>query len=252
MQPLDSLAHELKAPRRLSEQLTTALAGEIVSGRLAAGDQFPSTESIVNQFGVSRTVARETVQALAMLGLVHVQHGKRTEVLPENEWDILSSTVQEALRSEGKAAPLLRDLYEFRLLIEPHAAALMAEHGSDDDVRRLGELATEMERIADTEASPGAVLVADRAFHDLVARASENRVVLAVSRDIREIIGTLWGLSHLDPDDARIVARQHRTIADAVGRRDPNGAAETMRDHLTWAAQADLHGVGETASPPRV
>lgn len=252
MQALDSVAHELKAPRRLSEQLTTALAGEIVSGRLAAGEQFPSTESIVSQFGVSRTVARETVQALAMLGLVHVQHGKRTEVLPENEWDILSSTVQEALRSEGRAAPLLRDLYEFRLLIEPHAAALMAEHGSDDDVHRLGDLATEMERIVDADASPGAVLVADREFHDLVARASENRVVLAVSRDIREIIGTLWGLSHLGPDDARTVARQHRKIADAVARRDAKGAAETMRDHLTWAAQADLHGVAESASPPRV
>ena len=75
-------------------------------------------------YGVSRTVARETVQALAMLGMVNVQHGKRTEVCPPEEWDILSAIVQEALRREGKAEPLLRDLYEFRLLIEPQAAAL--------------------------------------------------------------------------------------------------------------------------------
>ena len=46
--------------------------------------------------------------------------------------------MQEALRREGTAAPLLRDLYEFRLLIEPHAAAWMAENGRDDE---LGELA---------------------------------------------------------------------------------------------------------------
>jgi DNA-binding FadR family transcriptional regulator len=249
---LESVAHDLKEPRRLSDQLTTVLAGEIVSGRLPAGSHFPSTEAIVNRFGVSRTVARETVQALAMLGLVRVQHGKRTEVLPEGEWDILSSTVQEALRNEGRAAALLRDLYEFRLLIEPRAAALMAEHGSDDDVRRLAELAAEMELIAEEEVTPRAVLVADRAFHDLVARASENRVVHAVSRDIREIIGTLWGLSDLGAREALTVARQHRDIADAVARRDPDAAAETMRAHLAWAAQADLHGVGETSPPPRV
>ena len=64
-----------------------------------------------------------------MLGIVNVQHGKRTEVCPPEDWDILSSIVQEALRREGKAEPLLHDLYEFRLLIEPQAAAWMAEHG---------------------------------------------------------------------------------------------------------------------------
>ena len=80
-------------------------------------------------------MARETVQALAMLGMVNIQHGKRTEVCPPEEWDILSATVQEAMRREGKAEPLLRDLYEFRLLIEPQAAAWMAEHGSERGAR---------------------------------------------------------------------------------------------------------------------
>ncbi len=52
-----------------------------MSGRIGVGEAFPSSEEIVN-YGVSRTVARETVQALAMLGMVNIQHGKRTEVCP--------------------------------------------------------------------------------------------------------------------------------------------------------------------------
>ena len=82
-----------------------------------------------------------------MLGLVRVQHGKRTEVCPPEDWDILSSVVQEALRREGMAEPLLRDLYEFRLLIEPQAAAWMAEHGSAEDIARLGEIAATMDQL---------------------------------------------------------------------------------------------------------
>lgn len=249
---LDSVADALKEPRRLSHQLTTLLAAEIVSERLEPGEKFPSTDAIVNRFGVSRTVARETVQALAMLGLVRIQHGKRTEVLPPEEWDILSSTVQEAMRAEGKAGPLLRDLYEFRLLIEPHAAALMAEHADDEERARLAALAAEMERMAKTDASASSVLAADREFHDLVARASENRVVLAVSRDIREVLSTLWVLSRLGPAESRAVAQQHRKIADAIVRHDREAAAEAMRDHLKWAAKADLHGLGEHASEPRM
>ena len=61
---------------------------------------------------------------------------------------------------------------------------------------------------------------ADRSFHDLVARASGNRVLAAVSRDIREVIGTLWGFSSLDATDAEHVAEQHRRIADAMLARD--------------------------------
>ena len=232
----------LRERQRLSDQLSTLLAAEIVSGRLDVGQAFPSADEIVNRFGVSRTVARETVQALAMLGLVRVQHGRRTEVCPSEDWDILSSVVQEALRREGMAEPLLRDLYEFRLLIEPQAAAWMAEHGSAEDIARLDEIAATMDQLVSGAPAVGDVMQADRSFHDLVARASENRVVAAVSRDIRELIGTLWGFSAVGVEQARVVAAQHRTIADAIGRRDSEAAAAAMRDHLHWAAQADLHG----------
>ena len=92
------------------------------------------------------------------------------------------------------------------------------------------------------------LMEADRSFHDLVARASGNRVIAAVSRDIREVIGTLWGFSSLDASDAEQVAEQHRRIADAMLARDGRAAAAAMRDHLVWAARADLHGLGEPAA----
>jgi DNA-binding FadR family transcriptional regulator len=240
-------ADHVVEPRRLSRQVSTLLVSEIVSERIRVGEAFPTSEEIVTRFGVSRTVARETVQALAMLGLVRVQHGKRTEVCPEEEWDILSAVVQEAMRREGKAEPLLRDLYEFRLLIEPQAAGWMADHAGDEEIRELEALVVKMEEVATVEAARADVMDADRRFHALIARASGNRVVAAVSRDIREVIDTLWGFSALDTAAAEQVAVQHRQIADAVVQGDSDAAALAMREHLLWAAQADLHGLGEPA-----
>jgi DNA-binding FadR family transcriptional regulator len=238
----------LREPQRLRQQLSTILAAEIVSGRIGVGEAFPSSEEIVSEYGVSRTVARETVQALAMLGMVNIQHGKRTEVCPPEEWDILSATVQEALRREGRAEPLLRDLYEFRMLIEPQAAAWMAEHAQHGDLAELDRLVEAMEGLVEgADVSVSQVMELDRSFHDLLARASDNRVLAAVSRDIREVIGTLWGFSSLDAADAAHVAEQHRRIAHAVLARDAPAAAATMREHLYWAAQSDLHGHGEPA-----
>ncbi len=237
----------LREPQRLSEQLSTLLAAEIVSGRIGLGEAFPSSEEIVITYGVSRTVARETVQALGMLGMVNIQHGKRTKVCPPEDWDILSATLQEALRRESKAEPLLHDLYEFRILIEPQAAAWMADRGSDGELAALGELADAMEQLVDADASVAEVMAVDRSFHNLLARASDNRVLAAVSRDIREVIGTLWGFSSLDATDTEQVAEQHRRIADAILARDERAAGDAMRDHLVWAARADLCGLGETA-----
>ncbi|MFN0154805.1 MAG: FadR/GntR family transcriptional regulator [Gaiella sp.] len=239
------MAEGLQEPQRLSSQLSGLLAAEIVSGRVGVGEPFASSEEIVSRFGVSRTVARETVQALAMLGMVNVQHGKRTEVRPAEDWDILSSVVQEALRREGLAEPLLRDLYEFRLLIEPQAAGWMAEFADQAAVAALAALADRMKQLAHDDGALQAVMEADRSFHALVARASANQVLAAVSRDIREIIATLWGFSAVDTSAAAQAAEHHQRIAEAVARRDRAAAAETMREHLLWAAQADLHGLGE-------
>ena len=122
----------------------------------------------------------------------------------------------------------------------------MAEHGSDDDLARLDEITTTIDRLAGGDAAVAELMGADRDFHDLVARASQNRIVAAVSRDIREVLGTLWGLSALGADQARIVAGQHRAIADAIGapRRRRGGRRDAR--HLQWAEGADLQGRPES------
>ena len=244
------LHDELREPR-LRERLAVRLACDIVSGRTPPGTTFPSAEEIVQEFGVSRTVARETVHTLLMLGLVDVQHGKRTEVLPCEGWNILSDVVQEAMRREDKAGPLLRDLYEFRLLVEPDAARLMAERGSDREIAELERLARTMAELAggglgreEPWRSGSPFHAADWDFHHLVARASGNSLLGAVIRDIREVLATLWEASQLGPDEVARVADQHIRIAGAIARRDATAAEEAMRDHLTWASTLDLGSMG--------
>jgi DNA-binding FadR family transcriptional regulator len=239
--PQAGFAQPLLEPRRLGQQLATLLACEIVSGRMAAGQTFPSAEEVVARYGVSRTVARETVQTLALLGLVRVQHGKRTEILPQEEWDVLSGVVQDALRREGKASEFVRDVYVFRMLVEPKAAALVAAEGSRDAVAELDRLVRIMESLAgDGDGDGDVIMAADRDFHDVIARASGNRVIAAVSRDIREVLRTLWELSRPAPEERKHMAEQHRRIVEAIAARNAEAAAAAMQEHLQWATDADI------------
>jgi DNA-binding FadR family transcriptional regulator len=222
------------------------LCADIVSGRIAPGEPFPSADDIVERFSVSRTVAREALQTLSMLGLVRVQHGKRTEVLSPEEWDVLSPVVQEAMRREGKHEPVWRDLYEFRMVIEPQAAAWMAERGSARDLARLSALAAEMRVLSEDPDNTSRVLAADQAFHRLIALAGENRILATFSRSFWEAVSVLWHESHLGADEMQQVARQHQEICDAIVRRDPEAAAEAMTAHLKAASSLDLSQLSNT------
>ena len=225
---------------RLHERAAIVLAADVVAGRLEPGDSFPSSEELVGRFGFSRTVAREVLQTLSMLGLVRVQHGKRTEVRPSEDWNMLTPVMQEALRREQLLEPIWRDLYEFRLVIEPQAAAWMANRGSDRDLARLAALAAEMRVLAEDVNNLRRVLAVDQAFHKLIAQGAGNRVLAGVSRNFWEAVGILWLESRLTAQELSTVAQQHQRIADAITRRDADAAAGAMEAHLRAASTMDV------------
>jgi DNA-binding FadR family transcriptional regulator len=231
---------QLPREQRLRDRLAVKLAREIVSGRLQHDAAFPSADDIVRQYGVSRTVAREALQTLSMVGLVHAQQGKRTEILDPSGWNVLSSVVQEALLLEGKIGPLLRDLYDFRLLIEPAAAGWMASRGSDEELAALRALSDQMQAMARSGETLARFLAADRDFHTSVASAAGNRILAGVRRDIGHALASLDALCRLTESDFASVAKQHARIASAVEMRDAEAAERAMRRHVEWARDADL------------
>ncbi len=224
---------------RLHEQISALLAADIVGERIKPSDEFPSADAIGQRFGVSRTVARETIQTLSMIGLLRVQQGKRPEILSSDEWDVLSPLLQQALRDERLAGPVVSELYQVRLLLEPAAAAWTAEGAAEQTHARLVEQARQMQRLAG-DGSLASFLAMDREFHNDIARCSGNRVLAAVRRDISAVLATLWSLSELDQAGMETAAAHHDAIAAGIAHRDPDVARQAMEDHLSWASRADL------------
>jgi len=213
---------------------------EIVSGSLPAGSLIPSEPELVATYSVSKTVVRETVQALAALGLVRVQHGKRSVVLPEADWNILSPQLQEAYRAARLARPLVQELYDVRLILEPRAARWTAERRSSEHCRELQRLiGTMKESSLDPVSGAALFLDCDRDFHLVIATASANRVLRAVVRDVHELLITSWLLSDLGSDDFSAIFEQHSMIAQAIIDRDGSRAETVMHEHLEWAAAKD-------------
>jgi DNA-binding FadR family transcriptional regulator len=176
---------------------------------------------------------------------VRIHHGKRTTVLPEEEWNILNPLVQLAFRTGELAAPVVQELYAVRIVLEPAAARWACTHGGTDEIAALQATLASMEAaLASGDAAE--FLERDRVFHFAIADASGNRVLRAIVRDIHEVIRTSWLLTQPSYEDMKTVYEQHTVIAATIADRDEDAAALAMQRHLEWARHTDR----ALAAPP--
>jgi GntR family transcriptional regulator len=87
----------------LADQLADLLRGEIKSGARAQGSQLPSEREFENDFGVSRTVVRDALDALVLEGLVVKRKGYGTFVREQPPVRRISSKSRHDIhRATGK------------------------------------------------------------------------------------------------------------------------------------------------------
>ncbi len=214
---------------RLHEEVSRQIARRIVLGDLAVGATLPAEGELLAQFGVSRAVVREALQRLAGGGLIIVRHGRRTVVAPRAEWDVLSRLTLTAYRDAGQIGPLLRDSVGLRQLLEPALAAQAARQRSPDV---LLALAASLARQEATIEQPDVFLEEDIAFHNLLAAAEGNRIVMRILATLSALLHVSREVTNTLPHALPSALQSHRYIYEAVRDGDPERAYEMMQRHL--------------------
>ncbi|MBN6054908.1 FadR family transcriptional regulator, partial [Nonomuraea sp. RK-328] len=226
---------------KLHEKLSRWIAADIVSGRLREGDVVPSAEVLAAEHNVSRTVARETLQALNSAGLITIRHGKRTTVTPVHEWRFLDDLVQEAVASGQVGGKLATDLLETRIALELSAVRWCAERATDAQLAEIHAVASTQVRLAASEPIPlNEVVAADLTFHRLLAEGTGNHVVAQMVTSLRRQLVPTWAMEQLSPAEFRQVAAEHLAVAEALCARDTDKAVEVLQTHFRWSADTTL------------
>ena len=216
--------------------MSQAIIETIASNQLKPGDVLPPERELGRQFGVSRTVIREAVQALAAKGLLEVRSGSGVRIVAVDE-----SRVRESMRYYVHGSSLdYGKVDEMRRVLEVAAAGLAAERATGDDIAEMDETITLFENeCSNLEKS----VRHDLAFHRAIARATHNELFLLLHDSMGEMLIEVRrrNLSRGRPE-RRLVVAMHQRIRDAIAAHDPPGAQEAMRDHLghvqaTWSEQ---------------
>ena len=118
-----TLSVETRTPAKLGVAVVEGLVNVIVSGELSPGDSLPPELPLSQQFGVSRTVLRESIKRLEEKGLVSVVQGRGTVVQPTSVWNMMDRVVLTSLIAHDKTLGILDELTIVRARLE----AAMAE-----------------------------------------------------------------------------------------------------------------------------
>lgn len=221
-----TIAARARTPR-LGVTVVAGLVDAIVRGDLPPGSSLPPEAVLCEQFGVSRTVIRESVKRIEEKGLVTVAQGRGTQVLPAESWNMVDATVLSALVDNDATLGILDDLSVVRASLEGSIARDAASRRTPDQLERLREA---LGRMRETITDEPQFNAADVAFHATVGEMTTNR--LAVN-----LVTTLFGRAR---ESARynlhspfeVTLHEHERIFAAIEAGDPDAAERTMRAHI--------------------
>jgi GntR family transcriptional repressor for pyruvate dehydrogenase complex len=217
-----------------------ALRRRILSGELAPGDSLPTESELISQLGVSRETVRLALRVLDAEGLTATSQGRSGVRIRHPEPDRVARSLVQLLTLTGAT---WGDLLDFRRMLEPAAAADVAEQASEK--QRAAIVA-----VADRGISPDGAGYHE--FHELVVQASGNPILTTVLAAIEQAVR--WAAAEQDITQYKReeAARSHRAIAQAIAAGDSGKAERRMRQHLDAALRhvAESGLLGAPMIPP--
>ena len=211
---------------KTSEVIARAIVRHVQSQGLERGTRLPPEAEMIADFRVGRGTLREALRILEVNGFITLKPGPG------------GGPIVEGLQGEsfGRMATLFfqmggttyRELVEARLIMEPVAARLAAEHRREAHSTGRLEGAAVVADVSDEHD----YLMHTSDFHTAVIRASSNGIVALFCQSLADVYhervrGVLFPV-----DRREDVVTAHEAIARAINNGNGSRAEKLMREHM--------------------
>ena len=221
--------HDGGASGAMHERVLEAVGIAIASGDLPPGSRL-TLEGLQHEYGISRTVARDTMKVLESMNLVYSRRRVGIVVQEPEQWNVFDPKLVRWRLASDRRELQYTSLTELRIAVEPIAAAGAARRASAAERSQLTALGAELRRLGEAGDLQG-FLAADIEFHQLLLRSCGNEMFRALEGMVAEVLTsrTQQGLMPFKPRKEALQA--HEDVAAAVARGD-TAVAETAMHHI--------------------
>jgi len=223
LEPID-----LSSRETVSTEITRKLLEYLLAGHVQPGERIPSERQLATTLGVGRSVVREALKSLTLLGLVEVRQGDGT-YLKRADSELLPQVIEWGLLLGEKRVD---DLIEAREHLEVIVSGLAAERR---DAAALADLRKHLDEMRLAMSDPEGFVAADVAFHLRVAEASGNGTLHNIMSGIRTLLQVWISRVMYAASDYRPSYDDHVAIFDAIEASDAAAARRAMVDHMERA-----------------
>jgi len=194
--------------KSLEERVYILLEEAILSGEYKRGDALTEM-SLSKKLCVSRTPIRSALHRLSEEGLVQIKPNCGAVVIGVNADDLV-------------------DTYKIRMRLEGLASAMAAQRMDDEDIKLL-KGTVDLSEFYLNKNDIEKLKELDTEFHDIIFRASGNRLLCKILSELHRNIRTYRKIALTVPGRLERTIEEHKGIVSAIEARDAD-----LADKLTF------------------
>ena len=123
----------------------------------------------------------------------------------------------------------VKDIWGFRLLIEPNICCMAAQYRTDWDLKQMEDMITNLEKAIESRKIP---IVTNMDFHQIIARASKNPLSILIMDAIGETLLEIYKKFNFSLTDHKNILRFHKRIFECIQKKDAQKIGRIMEVHL--------------------
>lgn len=220
---------KLSPLKRKSQQVAENLLDKLYRGEFVAGAKLPSERELAEAMEVSRTVVREALNSLQMVGVVERRVGDGNYI--RKDLDVSQLTAGPIIEDIDAGVNIVEAI-EARQALDLAVTKLAVENSRPGDIEAMQSIIRQMRAALDGN-KLSRYLELTLQFHIAVARAGGNSVLERLVVKLIELVRPhVWLIERNYVDEiGENSFRVHKAMADGIARKDETMALEAVHQH---------------------
>lgn len=209
----------------LVDKVETQLVQLLIDKKLKVGDSIPPEIDLSKALGVSRTVTREALLRLRMMGLIETKKKKGSVITSPDIFEIMSKSMNPHILDQNT----LKEIFELRLVLEIGMADLLFLRITPEDIEALKAI---VENEPDTAKDHIFNIDHEIIFHGKLYEIAGNETLKKFQRMLLPVFDYVHnsGLLKKQVFINRFVS--HKGLVDILENGSPELFRNGMRNHL--------------------
>ncbi|MFT3751104.1 MAG: FadR/GntR family transcriptional regulator [Agriterribacter sp.] len=224
----ENLKKELQTvdTRSLVDKVVERLVNLLQQKKLKVGDSIPKELELTETLGVSRTVIREALTRLKMMGLIESKKKKGSVITSPDIFGIMSKSMNPHVLDQNT----LREIFEIRLVLEIGIADFLFHRITKEDIKELREIVSNEPPVTQHHLFN---IDHEIKFHGKLYEITGNEALKKFQRMLLPVFDYVHNSSHLLKEPPPFIPfTSHNQLVDILENGTPEDFRNGMRAHL--------------------